>query len=60
MEWTPINGLTDDANTLMAENWSILEILEDPNLGNEDRDQLFDMLLKIETRFQNLGDKKYR
>ena len=60
MEWEPIDGLTDDANTLMAENWSILAILEDPNLGDEDRDQLFDMLLKIETRFQNLGDKKYR
>lgn len=60
MEWTPIAGLTDDANTLMAETWSILTILEDPNLGDEDRGQLFDMLLKIETRFQNLGDKKYR
>lgn len=60
MEWTPIQGLTDDANTLMAENWSILEILEDPGLSPADRDQLFDMLSKIETRFQNLGDKKYR
>lgn len=60
MEWEPIDGLTDDANTLMAENWSILTLLEDASLDPADREQLFDMILKIEQRFNLLGERKYR
>ena len=43
--WIPIPGLSDTLNTMMAEEWALLDALEQTAPGSEEHLSILDMLI---------------
>ena len=61
MDWSPLTGLTTEANALFAEEWSLLDwLLRNWNTAApEEVADVLELLVRNGERIDRLGDRKF-